>query len=130
MDIKYTKYGKQYDPIAFSWLYDGCTRELDFNYSISALYSEKIDSIVVEIYEENKLNFYSPKGELLSSESIPRKEDFQFRGINKNLKSKTGISFLFHPLKKSEKNKWGDTEQYEMLKPPNHRLGKFLNIYR
>ena len=43
--------------------------------------------------------------------------------------SKTGVSLLFHPNTNEVGNKWGDTEQYELIMGDN-TLGKFLDIYR
>lgn len=130
IDIEYTKHVNTYDPVSVAWQHESKKYELDFDEPISALYSEPMEQVIVEVYGENKLNFYSLNGELVFSEKLPELSGYQFRGINKNLKSKTGISFLFHPSDEGMGNEWGDTEQYELLAKPGHRLGKKLGIYR
>lgn len=130
MKLEYSKYTDDYDPISISWEIEGIARELKFDKTISAQFSEELNSIVVELYEDDKLNFYSLNGELLSSERIPKMDGYQFRGLNKSLKSRTGIALLFLPDAKESDLGLADIEQYEMLSTPNARVGGYLNIFR
>ncbi|MCP5014684.1 MAG: hypothetical protein GY938_05295 [Ketobacter sp.] len=130
MKIKYTKHINTYDPVSISWEYQGKDVEIDFNTPITGVYSEPLSCVVVEVYSENLLNFYSLDGGLISSERLPELENYQFRGITKSIKSKTGVSFLFHPSNDQVGNKWGDTEQYELTNDKEHRLGQNIGIYR
>ena len=130
MNIQYTKFINQYDPVAVSWNNKGDVVLLEFSVVITALYSEILKQVVVELYEDNKINFYDSDGVLTSSEIIPRLDGYQFRGINKNLNSKTGISLLFNPVSDSVGNEWRDVEQYELDFKAKNFLGKKLGIYR
>ncbi|MFT3930597.1 MAG: hypothetical protein QM709_09925 [Spongiibacteraceae bacterium] len=129
-EIRYTKFLNTYDPVSVSWDYQGRTVQVDFPSVISALRSDKLNCVVIEIYEEGKLNFYALTGDLVSSEALPYLQGYQFRGINKNKESKTGISILFNPVDDSVGNKWRDIEQYELTDKPGFRLGRSLGIYR
>lgn len=130
MKIVYTKHINTYDPVAVAWDYDGKRIDLVFETPICALYSEPLKNVVVEIYGENSLNFYGLDGALLGSEPIPKVEHYQFRGLNKNIESETGISLLFHPLDDTVGNQWRDMEQYEMGKSERNRIGRKLGIFR
>lgn len=130
MKIEYTKHINTYDPVAVAWNYDGKRIELAFETPISALYSESLKNVVVEIYGENRLNFYGVDGALQGSEPIPTVEHYQFRGLNKSIESETGISLLFHPLDETVGNQWRDTEQFEMGKSKQNRIGRKLGIFR
>ena len=130
MNVEYKKFVNEYDPVCVGWKYAGKDVLLQFSQPITAVFSEKIGKVVVEIYSENKLNFYNINGKLECSNFLPTLENYQFRGINKSIESKTGISFLFHPISQSVGNKWRDTEQYEMDLECVYFLGKKLGIYR
>ncbi len=130
MKITYKKFINTYEPISVEWNFNGREVLLEFTESITAIFSEKINRVVVELFSENKISFYELSGELDLSGTLPNMENYQYRGINKSIQSKTGISFLFHPTDESVGNEWRDTEQYELdLKAPNF-LGKKLGIYR
>lgn len=130
MKLGYTKHINTYDPIAVSWIFDGKQIELCFDEPISAIFSEQLDNVVVELYQKGKLNFYSSTGELVSTEALPECKGYLFRGINRNTKSETGIAFLFYPIIESVSDKWKDTEQFELMKVLGQRLGPKLGIYR
>lgn len=130
MDLEYKKYINTYDPVAVGWTHNKNSILIEFSEPISAIYSEKLDRVVVEIYAENKLSFYQLSGQLDFSIDLPNLECYQFRGIHKNFESKTGISFLFHPVADSVGNKWRDTEQYELDVKTSNFLGRRLGIYR
>lgn len=130
MKIEYTKHINTYDPVAVSWAYDGKRIELTFETPIAALFSKPLNNVIVELYGANRLNFYELDGTLKASEYLPRLEHYQFRGLNRNKESRTGISFLFHPLDDSVGNQWRDTEQFEMTINSDNRVGKNLGIYR
>lgn len=112
-----------------SWVHDGNDVVLDFPFEIHAIYSARLNRIVVEMFGRKKIGFYKASGELDVEVAIPDIEDYQFRGINKNNKSVSGVSLLFLPLVPRRSNEWGDIEQYE-LKIENESLGRYLDIYR
>jgi len=60
---------------------------------------------------------------------IPEIDGYQYRGLNNNLKSKTGLSLLYFPVAENVGNEWRDLEQFELLEGKN-LLGKKLGIYR
>jgi len=130
MKIEYVKHINTYDPVAVAWDCNGKRVELIFEVPISALYSEPLANVVVEIYGENKLNFYGLDGALQESEAIPTIEHYQFRGLNKSVESETGISLLFHPADETVGNQWRDTEQFEMGKNKKNRVGRNLGVFR
>lgn len=96
----------------------------------SAVYSELIDSIAVEIYSEKKIHLYDSLGNYLSEYPIVDKDGYQFRGLNRNKKSKSGIALLYHPLRAGLGNEWNDTEQYEFILDELGPVGEKLDIYR
>jgi|SRR5690606_23533889 len=96
----------------------------------SAIYSEVIDRVVVEIYPDKKIYIYDSLGNYLCEYSIVDKEGYQFRGLNRNKKSKSGIALLYHPLRAGLGNEWNDTEQYEFILDELRPVGKKLDIYR
>jgi len=130
MNIVYKKFINEYDPISVYWNHSGKDVLLEFPESITAIFSEKINRVVVELFSANNLHFYNLNGELDFSGSLPNMENYQYRGINKSIDSKTGISFLFHPIADSVGNEWRDTEQYELDLKSSNFLGKKLGIYR
>lgn len=130
IQLTYTKHINTYDPVAVSWQFGGKSVELEFKAPIEALFSNYLDAVVVEVYDENALNFYSLNGSLLSSEPLPAMAHYQFRGLNKSKESKTGIALLFHPADESVGNQWRDTEQFELTEKAVSRIGKRLGIYR
>ncbi len=81
------------------------------------------------MYEEGKIGIYTPSGKIEVEIVIPKMEGYQFKGINKNNESVSGVSLLFFPVALGKGNKWRGIEQYE-LKLENDSLGKYLNIYR
>lgn len=117
----------QYD--AVHWENEGDKVRLEFPYEISAVYADKIKKVVVEKFEVDKIGFYKLSGELEFDADIPSMEGYKFRGIKKNLESKSGASLLFYPSELGKGNQWGDIEQYELV-ADSDCLGKYLNIYR
>lgn len=130
MQISYKNFVNTYDPVSVGWNYQGKDLLLEFPEPITAIYSEKIDRVVVELFSNKQLNFYKLSGELDFSASLPGMDNYQYRGLNKSIESQTGISFLFHPITEKVGNEWRDTEQYELNFNPQHLLGKRLGIYR
>ena len=130
MNIEYKKFVNEYDPVSVGWNLAGKDILLEFSQPNTAVFSEKLGKVVVEIYDENKLNFYDANGTLEFSSFLPSLDNYQYRGINRNIESKTAISFLFHPVAQSVGNKWRDTEQYELDLQCINFLGKKLGIYR
>ncbi|WP_188150893.1 hypothetical protein [Teredinibacter waterburyi] len=114
---------------AVRWENSGEEVRLEFPYEISAVYADKIKKVVVEKFEIDKIGFYKLSGELDFYADIPSMDGYKFRGIKKNLQSKTGASLLFYPTESGKGNQWGDIEQYELVADSNC-LGKYLNIYR
>ncbi len=130
MNIEYKKYINEYDPVSVGWVHEEKDVLLNFSEPITAVYSEPLDRVIVELFSENRLCFYNLAGALESSGSLPRLEHYQYRGIHKSIGSKSKVSFLFHPIDDSVGNKWRDTEQYELDIRCNNFLGKNLGIYR
>lgn len=130
MNIEYKKHINTYDPIAVGWTHENKNVLLEFSELITAVFSAKLNRVIIALYSENKLFFYYLNGELELSARLPTIDLYQYRGINKNLESKTGVSFLFHPVADSVGNKWRDAEQYELDIKCSDFLGKKLGIYR
>lgn len=82
---------------AVRWENSGEEVRLEFPYEISAVYADKIKKVVVEKFEIDKIGFYKLSGELDFYADIPSMDGYKFRGIKKNLESKTGASLLFYP---------------------------------
>ncbi|WNO11133.1 hypothetical protein [Teredinibacter sp. KSP-S5-2] len=117
----------EYDTI--SWESSNKDISLSFPFEISAVYADKISKVIVEKYELQKIGFYVLNGELEFETDIPSIKGYKFRGLNKNLSSKTGVSLLFYPDEPGKGNQWGDIEQYELVEGADC-LGKYLDIYR
>ena len=131
MIIQYENYDDDYNPQAISWVFNEKKVSIDFPFAISAVFAEPIEKIIIEVYQENELHFYNLDGELAFKTEIPVKTGYKFKGLNKNKKSKSGISLLFHPREQSDGNTWDDTEQYELkLNDNEDLLGEKLGIYR
>ncbi|WP_297533657.1 hypothetical protein [Thalassolituus sp.] len=128
--ITYPKYSDDYDPISVAWSYDESEVEIDFYKPISAVFSESMNKVVVEVFDDGVINFYDLNGILSNSFSIPELDGYKYRGINKNLKSKTGVSLLFYPVRKDVGSEWRDIEQYELVPVEETLLGSYLGIYR
>lgn len=60
---------------------------------------------------------------------IPDIRGYQYRGLNLNTKSSSGIAVLYFPIDEDKGNEWRDIEQYEFL-PEGTKPGRFLDIYR
>ena len=115
--------------VDLKWSINGEDKKLSFKYDISYKYSEKIKTLFVEIYEINKIKTFDSQARLQNEYEIPKLEGYQYRGININKNSKTGISLLYFPLSKNTGNQWKDLEQYELMDAKNI-LGEKLGIYR
>jgi len=112
-----------------SWQYDGMSVELELDYDASGVFSESIQLIFIEAYEKKKIFSYNLNGTQRDSYNICAKAGYEFRGLNKNIKSATGISLLYHPSSSDTGNEWNDTEQYELVLEEN-TIGPLLDIYR
>lgn len=129
MKTSYTKFVNEYDPISVTWEHNHNNILLEFSEPINAIYSEKIERVAVEILCKH-ISFYKLNGNLDFSVPCPHMEKYQYRGLNKNNHSKTGISLLFHPTERPTGNEWQDIEQYEMEFNSRNLFGKYLGIYR
>lgn len=129
MKILYTKFLNEYDPISATWEYNHSNVLLEFSELINAIYSERIERVAVEILCKH-ISFYKLNGSLDFSVPCPGMDKYQYRGLNKNNHSRTGISLLFHPTERSIGNEWQDMEQYEMEFNSPNLVGKYLGIYR
>jgi hypothetical protein len=112
-----------------TWQYDGMSVELELDYDAIGVFSESMQLIFIEAYEKKKIFSYNLNGTLSDSYNICAKKGYEFRGLNKNNKSATGISLLYHPNSRDTGNEWNDTEQYELVLEEN-TIGPFLDIYR
>lgn len=130
MKIKYGDYDENFDPRSIAWEFEWKDYQLDFPFSVQALYSDSLNLVVVEAYQKNKLKFDSPEAQLVAECDIPCMDDFKYWGINKNKKSKTGGSLLYFPTSDKVGNEWGDIEQYELEYGAEIVLGKRIGIYR
>jgi hypothetical protein len=103
--------------------------QLNFQTIVRVVFSEKTMHVYVSAYSLRKIYEYDNNGVLIKEFSIPEKEGYQYRGLNKNKKCDLGISLLYAPLSKDYGNEWGDIEQYDFLGDKN-MLGKLVDIYR
>src|SRR6187551_1081748 len=110
-----------------SWYHEGDLILVTFDYDVSGLYSDKLNKIVVDIYEEKKIFLYGVAGNCEAEYVIPEMKGYQFRGLNKSNESKTGVSLLYHPFEDGVGNQWGDTEQYEFFLDADQKM-KMLGI--
>ncbi len=129
MNIEYEDY-TDYEAKTVYWYFNNSKIALKFSVVISAVYSEKLTNVVVEVYQQNELQFYNLDGSLNFSRKIPQLAKHQFRGINPNLKSSSGVSFLYLPQQAADNNECVDMLQYEMTLDKDNLLGKKLGIYR
>jgi len=113
----------------FTWQHGAELEELELDYDASAVFSESMQLIFVEAFEKNKIFCFDLRGKLKYSYDIPIKDGYKFRGLNKNNKSSSGISLLYHPHTDEKGNEWNDTEQYEFILEDNI-IGPLLDIYR
>ena len=112
-----------------AWQHNGRTVELALDYDASAIYSEPMQLIFVEAFEQKKIFSYDLNANPKDFYNIPEKDGYEFRGLNKNVKSSSGVSLLYHPFRNDNGNQWNDTEQYEFVTDDNV-IGKFLDIFR
>ena len=112
-----------------SWTHEERLVEINFSFDASAVFSKKLNLVFVEAYADMEVQLFKLNGEYVEKYKIATLEHYSFRGLNQNMDSKTGVSLLFHPNTNEVGNKWGDTEQYELIMGDN-TLGKFLDIYR
>lgn len=102
---------------------------LFFSSLVRYIFVDDKNEIFVSAHYEKKICRYNLSGILLGEFSIVQKEGYQYRGINRNLKAKLGVSLLYAPVEEGYGNQWGDIEQYELnLDEPS--LGRYLDIYR
>ncbi|WP_188150486.1 hypothetical protein [Teredinibacter waterburyi] len=130
MNIKFEKKGEGKNAFTIlSWELEGKLFSLEFSTIARPVYSAVAKRVYVSEYMKSSIYVYSESGELLKKYRIPEKDGYQFRGLNPNKKSCTGVSLLYFPIRDDVGNKWGDIEQYELLDndPP---LGEFIDIYR
>lgn len=119
---------KDYKTI-FKWLYQGEKIILNFSSMARYIYVEEKKEVFVTVYASRTVYRYKLNGDLHEEYIIPEMNGYQYRGINRNFKSKLGISLLFFPVDEKSGNEWRDIEQYELLSGSNP-LGDFIDIYR
>jgi len=129
MKIQLSKNSKNDEYDSVSWVYLDKKVCLNFDCEVYAVHASKIDRVVVEKCEDNKICFFKLNGEMDFESDIPCIEGYKYRGINKNIESKTGVSLLFYPVGQGKGNAWGDIEQYELI-ASSDCLGGFIDIYR
>ncbi|WP_219702730.1 hypothetical protein [Marinomonas lutimaris] len=112
-----------------SWVYEDRLIEKNFTFDASAVFSEVLSLVFVEAYRDSEVHLFRLNGDFLRKYKIATLENYDFRGLNKNIHSKTGVSLLYHPKSNDVGNEWGDTEQYE-FRMEEDTLGEFLDIYR
>ncbi|WP_444919810.1 hypothetical protein ACJJID_12780 [Microbulbifer sp. CnH-101-G] len=112
-----------------SWDEGGRQVVLKFPTIARAIYSSTSKKVYVSEYIRSLIHVYSQSGELLDNFNIPKKNGCQFRGLNKNKKSSTGVSLLYFPVEAGVGNQWEDIEQFELLDACPY-LGGFIDIYR
>ncbi len=111
------------------WDYKGKKVVLSFQSIARHIIVEDNNSLFVSLYSEDKICQYAMNGNLLTTFKIPEKEGYKYRGINRSLEAKHGISLLYVPTEEGYGNEWKDIEQYE-LESETNPLGSYLNIYR
>jgi hypothetical protein len=129
LKIEYENY-VAHEPRAVSWVHDGKKVLQDFPLAITAVYSEPLQQVVVELFALGKLRFFNPDGSVASEKDIPALPGYEYRGLNRNSQSKTGIALLFNPVAENTGNESRDMEQYELLVKGPAVVGKKLGIYR
>jgi hypothetical protein len=115
--------------VTLKWSVNGENKNLVFKYDISYRFSDKIGMLFVEVYELNLIQVYDSQAILQNEYEIPKLEGYQYRGLNINKNSKTGISLLYFPVHKNVGNEWKDIEQYEFIDNESI-IGKKLGLYR
>ncbi len=130
MKIKSEKFGEGKNvSTTLSWEFEGRIITLEFSTIARAVYSSVTRRVYVSEYIKSLIYVYSRDGILVNTYKIPKNPGYQFRGLNKNDKSETGVSLLYVPVESGKGNEWGDIEQYEFLNA-DVPLGKFIDIYR
>lgn len=115
--------------VTLKWSVNGEDKNLVFKYDISYRFSDKIGMLFVEVYELNLIKVYDSQANLQNEYEIPKLEGYQYRGLNINKNSKTGIALLYFPVQKNVGNEWKDIEQYEFIDNESI-IGKKLGLYR
>jgi hypothetical protein len=128
IDIEKIGEGKNTETIV-SWVNGDRTVRIEFPTIARPVYSNVMSKVYVSVYSDRKIYEYDMSGNLVKSHNIPQLSGYQYRGLNSNKKSNTGISILYFPTEDNVGNQWRDIEQYEFVDsdPP---LGDFLSIYR
>lgn len=128
IDIEKIGEGKNTRTIV-SWVDDDRIVKIEYPTIARPVYSEIMGKVYISLYSVGEIHEYDMKGKLVKIHSIPQLFGYQYRGLNSNKKSSTGISLLYFPIDDNVGNQWKDIEQYEFVDsyPP---LGKFLSIYR
>lgn len=131
MKINVNNVGKGQDTKSvIDWVFDSNSIQIEFNCIARPLYSKKINKVFVSVYFENAIFvFRSEDGDLEEKFAIPKKENYQYRGLSINPKSRSGVALLFAPTSDQAGNEWSDIEQYELVMEP-YILGEYLAIYR
>ncbi len=124
-----TRYENKVTSTKYSWRIESSEIQVFFPSDVICIYSEKIDRVVADISEIDRIQLINVAGEVTNEYQTPSLNGYQFRGINRNNKSKAGISLLFFPTEESLRTEWNDMVQYELLYSKNP-LGKKLGVYR
>jgi hypothetical protein len=131
MKIKRTtqKDGDKVISTEYTWKNENGEVHISFPSDVICIYSSSINKVVAEIFEARTIQLIDISGKVTDEYKIPSMDGYQFRGINRNNKSKSGISLLFFPTEDKLKTEWNDIEQYEFLTSENP-LGEKIGIYR
>ncbi|MCW8932606.1 MAG: hypothetical protein OQL19_20525 [Gammaproteobacteria bacterium] len=127
--FSFTKEGNRVISTTLSWEHNGNNICIDCQDDVQAIYADKLEKVVVELFLQNRIAFYSNEGELSFEIPLPSLDGCSFRGLNKSIKSKTGVSIIFNPEDDKKKNKWNDMVQYELLTNAPY-ISECLEIYR
>ena len=130
MNISVQKVGQGREAsTTLSWRWSGGNVSLEFETIARPVFSEVVEKIYVSEYLKSSIYIFAKSGELVRTIEIPTIDGYQYRGLNKNKKSKNGIALLYVPVDEGRGNEWRDIEQYE-LNDESPNLGSFLDIYR
>jgi hypothetical protein len=129
MKIDYEKF-VNHAPTAVTWDYGGKKVREEFPFPITAVYSDKLKQVIVELFPLRKLRFINLDGSVASEPDIPALPGYEYRGLNSNKQAKTGVALLFNPVDENVGNEWRDIEQYELVTRGASLVGKKLGIYR
>lgn len=98
-----------------SWDFESNGVVKRFEHDISFVNSSPLDKVVVSVYAEGKIYVIAHDGEIVDTFNIPQKEGYQYRGLNPNKKSISGVALIYVPMSDDVGNEWGDMEHTNSL---------------